>query len=144
MHAGGSGRRSILSIATWMGHHPIDSERRPPPPATGILQEHGGYQQAWPLLQIITVLDILTRIGNSPTIRSIPRQKHENACGLCDKGDFKPCLPLIQPSRRFFLEITLMINHSFYALSDSLLHPGAGLYADPAHHVAAAVDVAVD
>ncbi len=42
MQAGGGGRPSVRVIVTWMGHHPIESERRHPPPAAGILQEHGG------------------------------------------------------------------------------------------------------
>jgi hypothetical protein len=41
-HARGcGGRQSVCVIATWMGLHSIESERRPPPPAAGILQEHG-------------------------------------------------------------------------------------------------------
>jgi hypothetical protein len=44
----------------------------------------------------------------------------------------------------FFEEKTDTINRALYVLPYSLLRPGAGMDADPAHYIAAAVDVAVD
>ena len=61
-----------------------------------------------------------------------------------DTGVCKTFLPLFNLLGFFFEEKTVLLNPAFYVRPDSLLRPGAGLGADPAHCVAAAVDVAVD